>query len=269
MGTGWFLLSATPSAGDCQSRGILAADNNRAVIRAWFRRPAAGRVSMSEVGIVALLGRTGVTATRDRRGQCRGLVIGGLAFGHRRFGSPASSRHWRSWRSAPSGSASSTALPCSSARCSSRAWGLRRPCPRSTSWCLRKSPNSAATGGVRAGLTVRRTGGRGRAVRPWPVWRPPRTARQTGRRVGGAGGGRGDQPDRRSVERFTAARSVRRSGHDLTGTRTCVRPPPILRLRLRLAGPVRCRGFVSFPSGRQTPCVLRRSPTSAAIHRSG
>lgn len=89
VGTGWFLLSAKhlrpPVTARAAAFGRVMA--NRAVILAMVASLALVASYMAlEVGIVALLGRTGVTAGLAIAAASVGSVIGGLAFGHRRFG---------------------------------------------------------------------------------------------------------------------------------------------------------------------------------------
>lgn len=89
VGTGWFLLSAKhlrpPVTSRAAAFGRVMA--NRAVILAMVASLALVASYMAlEVGIVALLGRTGVTAGLAIAAASVGSVIGGLAFGHRRFG---------------------------------------------------------------------------------------------------------------------------------------------------------------------------------------
>jgi MFS family permease len=89
VGTGWFLLSARrlrPHAGNGTSAfGRVIA--NRAVILAMVASLALVASFMAlEVGIVAALGRTGVTAGLAIAVASVGSLVGGLAFGHRRFG---------------------------------------------------------------------------------------------------------------------------------------------------------------------------------------
>jgi MFS family permease len=89
VGTGWFLLSAkhlrlpvTP-----RSSGFGRVMANRTVILAMVASLTMVASYMAlEVGIVALLGRTGITAGLAIAVASVGSVIGGLAFGHRRFG---------------------------------------------------------------------------------------------------------------------------------------------------------------------------------------
>ncbi|MEE6165230.1 MULTISPECIES: MFS transporter [unclassified Mycolicibacterium] len=89
VGTGWFLLSAkhlrlpaTP-----RSAGFGRVMANRTVILAMVASLTMVASYMAlEVGIVALLGRTGVMAGLAIAVASVGSVIGGLAFGHRRFG---------------------------------------------------------------------------------------------------------------------------------------------------------------------------------------
>ncbi|GAB5898292.1 MFS transporter [Mycolicibacterium mageritense] len=89
VGTGWFLLSAKhlrpPVTARAAAFGRVMA--NRAVILAMVASLALVASYMAlEVGIVALLGRTGVTAGLAIAAASVGSVIGGLAFGHSRFG---------------------------------------------------------------------------------------------------------------------------------------------------------------------------------------
>ena len=89
VGTGWFLLSAkhlrlpvTP-----RSSGFGRVMANRTVILAMVASLTMVASYMAlEVGIVALLGRTGITAGLAIAVASVGSVSGGLAFGHRRFG---------------------------------------------------------------------------------------------------------------------------------------------------------------------------------------
>ncbi|ORA32176.1 MFS transporter [Mycobacterium aquaticum] len=91
VGTGWFLLSAkhlrlpvTP-----RSSGFGRVMANRTVILAMAASLTMVASYMAlEVGIVAMLGRTGITAGLAIAVASVGSVIGGLAFGHRRFGLP-------------------------------------------------------------------------------------------------------------------------------------------------------------------------------------
>lgn len=88
-GTGWFLLSAKhlrpPVTTGASGFGRVMA--NRTVILAMVASLTMVASYMAlEVGIVALLGRTGVTAGLAIAVASVGSVIGGLAFGHRRFG---------------------------------------------------------------------------------------------------------------------------------------------------------------------------------------
>jgi MFS family permease len=89
VGTGWFLLSARhlrPNATK-SAAGFGRVMANRAVILAMVASLALVAAFMAlEVGIVALLGRTGVTAGLAIAVASVGSLIGGLAFGHRRFG---------------------------------------------------------------------------------------------------------------------------------------------------------------------------------------
>ncbi|MUL81429.1 MULTISPECIES: MFS transporter [unclassified Mycolicibacterium] len=89
VGTGWFLLSARhlrPDAPkDAGAFGRVMA--NRAVILAMVASLALVASFMAlEVGIVAALGRTGVTAGLAIAVASVGSLVGGLVFGHRRFG---------------------------------------------------------------------------------------------------------------------------------------------------------------------------------------
>ncbi|MBN3513012.1 Predicted arabinose efflux permease, MFS family [Mycobacterium sp. 88mf] len=89
VGTGWFLLGARhlrPHTGKAASAfGRVIA--NRAVILAMVASLALVASFMAlEVGIVAALGRTGVTAGLAIAVASVGSLVGGLAFGHRRFG---------------------------------------------------------------------------------------------------------------------------------------------------------------------------------------
>ncbi len=89
VGTGWFLVSAkhlrlpvTP-----RSSGFGRVMANRTVILAMVASLTMVASYMAlEVGIVALMGRTGVMAGLAIAVASVGSVIGGLAFGHRRFG---------------------------------------------------------------------------------------------------------------------------------------------------------------------------------------
>jgi MFS family permease len=88
-GTGWFLLSAKrlrphiPRNTSSFGRVL----RNRAVILAMVASLALVASFMAlEVGIVAALGRTGVMAGVAIAAASAGSLIGGLAFGHRRFG---------------------------------------------------------------------------------------------------------------------------------------------------------------------------------------
>lgn len=89
VGTGWFLLSAKhlrlPVTTRASGFGQVMA--NRAVILAMVASLTMVASYMAlEVGVVALLGRTGITAGLAIAVASVGSVIGGLAFGHRRFG---------------------------------------------------------------------------------------------------------------------------------------------------------------------------------------
>ncbi|MGV0782150.1 MFS transporter [Mycolicibacterium sp. XJ775] len=89
VGTGWFLLGARqlrPRTGKGASAfGRVIA--NRTVILAMATSLALVASFMAlEVGIVAALGRTGVTAGLAIAVASVGSLIGGLVFGHRRFG---------------------------------------------------------------------------------------------------------------------------------------------------------------------------------------
>lgn len=89
IGTGWFLLSArhirpTAAKGGAKFGRVMA---NRAVILAMVAGGALVASFMAlEVGIVATLGRSGLTAGFAIAVASAGSLIGGLAFGHRRFG---------------------------------------------------------------------------------------------------------------------------------------------------------------------------------------
>lgn len=88
-GTGWFLLSArrlrpTAPKGASAFGRVMA---NRAVILAMVASLALVASFMAlEVGIVAALGRDGLTAGLAIAVASVGSLIGGLVFGHRRFG---------------------------------------------------------------------------------------------------------------------------------------------------------------------------------------
>ncbi|CRZ16101.1 MFS transporter [Mycolicibacterium neworleansense] len=88
-GTGWFLLSArhlrpVPPKGATAFGRVMA---NRAVILAMVASLALVASFMAlEVGIVAAFGRTGLTAGLAIAVASVGSLLGGLAFGHRRFG---------------------------------------------------------------------------------------------------------------------------------------------------------------------------------------
>ncbi|MGV0813591.1 MFS transporter [Mycolicibacterium boenickei] len=89
IGTGWFLLSAkhlrphAPKSAAAFGR-VMA---NRAVLLAMVASLALVASFMAlEVGIVAALGRTGVAAGLAIAVASVGSLIGGLTFGHRRFG---------------------------------------------------------------------------------------------------------------------------------------------------------------------------------------
>ncbi|WKG04790.1 MFS transporter [Mycolicibacterium sp. HK-90] len=89
LGTGWFLLSARhlrsvrPKGASAFGR-VMA---NRAVVLAMVASLALVASFMAlEVGIVAALGRTGLTAGLAIAVASVGSLIGGLVFGHRRFG---------------------------------------------------------------------------------------------------------------------------------------------------------------------------------------
>jgi MFS family permease len=89
VGTGWFLLGARqlrPRTGKGASAfGRVIA--NRTVILAMATSLALVASFMAlEVGIVAALGRTGVTSGLAIAVASVGSLIGGLVFGHRRFG---------------------------------------------------------------------------------------------------------------------------------------------------------------------------------------
>lgn len=89
VGTGWFLLSARhlrPYTGRGASAfGRVVA--NRTVILAMVTSLALVASFMAlEVGIVAAHGRTGVTAGLAIAVASAGSLVGGLVFGHRRFG---------------------------------------------------------------------------------------------------------------------------------------------------------------------------------------
>ncbi|MEV0671091.1 MFS transporter [Mycobacterium sp. NPDC050441] len=88
-GTGWFLLSArrlrpaAPKGASAFGR-VMA---NRAVILAMVASLALVAAFMAlEVGIVAALGGTGLTAGLAIAVASVGSLVGGLVFGHRRFG---------------------------------------------------------------------------------------------------------------------------------------------------------------------------------------
>lgn len=89
VGTGWFLLSARhlrpASRKGASAFGRVMA--NRAVILAMVASLALVASFMAlEVGIVAVFGRTGLTAGLAIAVASVGSLIGGLVFGHRRFG---------------------------------------------------------------------------------------------------------------------------------------------------------------------------------------
>ncbi|OBI79157.1 MFS transporter [Mycolicibacterium fortuitum] len=89
VGTGWFLLSArllrpAASPGTSAFGRVIA---NRAVILAMAASLALVASFMAlEVGIVAAFGSSGLTAGLAIAVASVGSLIGGLAFGHRRFG---------------------------------------------------------------------------------------------------------------------------------------------------------------------------------------
>jgi MFS family permease len=89
VGTGWFLLSARHIRPDAP-KGAAAFGRviaNRAVILAMVAGLAMVASFMAlEVGIVVALGRTGVAAGLAIAVASVGSLIGGLVFGHRRFG---------------------------------------------------------------------------------------------------------------------------------------------------------------------------------------
>ncbi|ODR27659.1 MFS transporter [Mycolicibacterium porcinum] len=89
VGTGWFLLGARnlrpPTSKGASAFGRVIA--NRTVILAMATSLALVASFMAlEVGIVAALGGTGVTAGLAIAVASMGSLIGGLVFGHRRFG---------------------------------------------------------------------------------------------------------------------------------------------------------------------------------------
>ncbi|WP_280834455.1 MFS transporter [Mycolicibacterium frederiksbergense] len=91
VGTGWFLLGAgqlRPQRADSSSAfGRVMA--NRAVILAMVASLTLVASFMAlEVGIVAALGRTGITAGAAIAVASVGSLIGGLTFGHRKLGLP-------------------------------------------------------------------------------------------------------------------------------------------------------------------------------------
>ncbi|MEX3645541.1 MFS transporter [Mycolicibacterium porcinum] len=89
VGTGWFLLGARnlrpPTSKGASAFGRVIA--NRTVILAMATSLALVASFMAlEVGIVAAFGRTGVTAGLAIAVASVGSLLGGLVFGHRRFG---------------------------------------------------------------------------------------------------------------------------------------------------------------------------------------